>query len=110
MRLFWMLFWGSAWVIFGCEGDTSPVVEEKVREQVDEFRKREIEKCRRVLMAEAEHVVDSLLLKEAMAAIEDSLRRQYPPKPVKPPLLPPFDSAAVRPIFDTAQSMRRAKE
>ncbi len=84
----------------GCEGDTSRVVEEKVREQVGDFRRREEEKCRKALLEEAERIVDSVLLMEAMAEVADSLRNLQPARPVKPPALVPLDSAEVKPIFD----------
>ncbi|MCS7036255.1 MAG: hypothetical protein RMJ33_04960 [Saprospiraceae bacterium] len=83
----------------GCGGDKERIVEEKVAERLAEFRKRETEKCRQALLAEAERLVDSLLLAEAMREVADSLRQLRPPKPVKPPLLPPWDSLPVRPIF-----------
>lgn len=88
-------------VFSGCEGDTERIVEEKVAERVSDFRKRETERCYRGLLAEAERIVDSSLLAEAMYQVLDSLRQLHPPKPVKPPILPPWDTSPVRPIFDT---------
>ncbi len=84
-----------------CGKDHTPLIQEKVAERVNEFRKREMERCRQDLLAEAERLVDSLLMAEAMAEIADSLRRLRPPRPVKPPLLPPLDSSAVEPIFES---------
>ncbi len=87
-------------VFTGCDSDKSHIVEEKVAERLAEYRKREMEKCRQALLAEAERMVDSMLLAEAIAQVEDSLRRARPPRPVKPPLLAPLDSSPVRPIFE----------
>ncbi|MCS6930436.1 MAG: hypothetical protein NZM43_13185 [Saprospiraceae bacterium] len=84
-----------------CGSDKDRIVEEKVAEQLADFRKRETEKCRQALLVEAERMVDSLLLAEAIVEIEDSIRNARPPKPIKPPLMEPFDSFPVRPIFDT---------
>lgn len=97
-------FWVMAGAtVVGCGSDKERIVAEKVAERVAEFRKRETEKCRQTLLAEAERLVDSLLLAEAMTEVLDSLRNKVPPKPVKPPMLPPWDSSPVRPIFDTTR-------
>lgn len=96
--------WGMVGAtVAGCGSDKERIVAEKVAERVAEFRKRETEKCRQALLAEAEHLVDSLLLAEAMLEVSDSLRNRVPPRPIKPPLLPPWDSTPVRPIFDTTR-------
>lgn len=89
--------------VAGCGSDKERIVAEKVAERVAEFRKRETEKCHQTLLAEAEHLVDSLLLAEAISEVSDSLRNRTPPRPVKPPVLPPWDSSPVRPIFDTTR-------
>ncbi|MFN0013715.1 MAG: hypothetical protein ACKVU2_04130 [Saprospiraceae bacterium] len=86
--------------VFACTGDEERIVQEKVAEQVAEFRRKEAPKCRTALLIEAGHIADSLLLSEALAEVNDSLRGMRPFRPVKPPHIPPIDSSVVRPLFD----------
>lgn len=83
-----------------CTGNQERVVQEKVAERVSEFRKKETDKCQIALLADAERIVDSLLLYEALHEVTDSLRGLRPFKPVKPPGIAPIDSLEVKPIFD----------
>jgi len=83
-----------------CSGDKERIVQEKVAEQVAEFRKKEAPKCRTSLLAEAGRIADSLLLYEALEEVNDSLRNRHPFRPIKPPGIPPIDSAAVKPLFE----------
>ena len=83
-----------------CSGNKERIVQEKVAEQVAEYRKKEAPKCRAALLAEAGRIADSLLLYEALAEVNDSLRNRHPFRPVKPPGIPPIDSAAVKPLFE----------
>lgn len=83
-----------------CSGNKERIVQEKVAEQVAEFRKKEAPKCRAALLTEAGRIADSLLLYEALEEVNDSLRNRHPFRPVKPPRIPPIDSAAVKPLFE----------
>lgn len=84
----------------GCSSDKTDIIREKVAERVVAFRIKEQSKCRDGLLADAGHIVDSLLLTEAMADVSDSLSRLRPFKPVKPQPVPPIDSLRVKPIFN----------
>jgi len=83
-----------------CKGNKERIVQEKVTERVSEFRKKESDKCRDALLADAERIVDSLLLHEALHEVTDSLRGLRPFRPVKPPGIVPIDSLEVKPIFE----------
>ncbi|MEQ1746542.1 MAG: hypothetical protein ABMA02_14015 [Saprospiraceae bacterium] len=85
---------------FACTGDKERIEQERVAEQVAEFRRKEAPKCRASLLAEAGQIADSLLLYEALAEVNDSLRGMHPFRPVKPPGIPPIDSLPVKPLFD----------
>ncbi len=87
-------------VMSGCADDKPKLIAEKVRERLDDFRKKKIETCRQSLLAKAEKQVDSLLLAEAQEALQDSLSRLKPFRPAQPPPVPPIDSLKVKPIFD----------
>ena len=90
------LFFCSA----ACSGRRERLVRETVAANVEEFRKKEQEKCRATLLAEAGQTVDSLLLYEALSEVNDSLAGRRPFRPARPGQIAPIDSAAVRPIFE----------
>lgn len=81
-----------------CESDNEAIIDEKVTENLSAFREKKNAECRFDLLAEAEKIVDSLLLAEAKMGLSDSLARR-PLKPEKPAPLPPIDSLPVLPIF-----------
>ena len=85
---------------WACEGDKERIIQQKVAENVRDFRKKKSLECRDLLLREAEEIVDSLLLTEATEAMSDSLARLRPGRPVQPPPIPPIDSMSVRPLFD----------
>lgn len=88
----------------GCGTDEDSLVNEKVAERLATFREKKNAECRSDLLAEAEQIVDSLLLSEAKMELGDSLARLRPAKPVKPAPLPPIDSLPVQPIFEPDSS------
>ena len=82
-----------------CGNDKERIVQEKVAERVNAFRVKKTLECREMLLLEAGVIVDSLLLNEALAAVNDYLTRTKPAKPVKPPAILPVDTAFVKPLF-----------
>lgn len=87
-------------IVAGCGSDKEAIIREKVEERVTAFRAKENAKCRETLLAEAAHIVDSLLLNEALTGVSDSLARLRPVRPLKPQPVPPIDSSPVKPLFD----------
>ncbi len=86
-----------------CGSDKEVIINQKVKERVNAFRVKKNTECQFLLLAEAEQIVDSLLLAEAKMELNDSLTLR-PVKPVKPAPLPPIDSLPVQPIFEQASS------
>lgn len=86
--------------ISACSRNKERIIREKVAERVSDFRKKELAKCRTGLLVDAEKIVDSLLLYEALQEVNDSLRQKRPFRPLPPIAIPPIDSSAVKPIFD----------
>lgn len=83
-----------------CSRKKERLVQETVAQRVAEFRKKETAKCRAALLADAEHIVDSLLLYEALSDVQDSLKQLRPFKPVPPAIIAPIDSLKIKPIFE----------
>lgn len=75
-------------------------MQETVAQRVADFRKKETAKCRTELLVQAEHIVDSLLLHEALSDVQDSLKQLRPFKPVPPATIAPIDSLKIKPIFE----------
>lgn len=88
----------------GCGPDKEIIIQAKVKERLTAFREKKNAECRAELLAEAEKIVDSLLLVEAKMELGDSLARLRPFKPPKPSPLPPIDTLPVQPIFESASS------
>lgn len=84
----------------GCANDKDKIIAEKVTERLEEYTKKRKEECWQGLLAKAEKKVDSLLLAEAQQALQDSLSRLRPFKPLQPPPVPAIDSLSVKPLFD----------
>ena len=91
---------GGLYTLAGCRSDKGKVIGEKVAERVAAFREKESAKCREALLADAEHIVDSLLQAEALADVSDSLSRIRPVRPFKPQPVLPIDSLTVKPLFE----------
>lgn len=85
-----------------CKSDKNMTVREKVAERITSFREKKMRECNVSLFNEAEKIVDSILLSEAMMELNDSLIRLRPIKPSKPDPLQPLDSLLVAPIFKSA--------
>ena len=83
-----------------CSNKKERLVQQAVAQQVSDFRKKEKAKCRVELLEEAGAIVDSLLLHEALAEVQDSLKRLLPFKPIAPLAIPPIDSLMIKPIFE----------
>jgi hypothetical protein len=86
--------------VFGaCGPDRDQLVRAKAAERDADFRRKKLAECEEGLLLKAEKIVDSLLLHEALDAVNDSLMRLRPYRPVQPPTLDPIDSAGIAPIF-----------
>ncbi|HRI58508.1 MAG TPA: hypothetical protein PK228_02260 [Saprospiraceae bacterium] len=116
MRAFFSTFFFQWWgfilpmlfVLNACGSDKEVIINQKVSERVKAFREKKNVECQFSLLAEAEQIVDSLLLAEAKMELSDSITLR-PVKPAKPAPLPPIDSLPVRPIFEPASSTRGKK-
>ena len=82
-----------------CGPSDDEIVQAKVAERVQVFKAKQYAVCEQSLRADAEKIVDSLLLFEATQALNDSLSSARPGRPVKPPVVPPIDSLSIQPIF-----------
>ncbi|TNE54391.1 MAG: hypothetical protein EP344_14225 [Bacteroidetes bacterium] len=83
-----------------CGKNRQEQVEAAVAERVAEFQQKQVQTCRVELLTEAEKIVDSLLLHEALQEVTDSLNRVRPARPLPPPAIPPIDSTGIQPIFE----------
>jgi hypothetical protein len=83
----------------GCKKDNNRTINARVEERVHAVRVKKMEECRLELFAEANKLVDSLMLAEARAGLNDSLLNRRPGKPYKPAPIAPVDSSPVGPIF-----------
>lgn len=92
-----------------CGPDKEMIISNKVSEKISSFRKKQANECTSILLAEAEKIVDSLLLVQAKQELSDSLLMARPPKPPKPAPIPAIDSLAVQPIFQQASSTQGNK-
>jgi hypothetical protein len=99
-HLSWLLVGFAPLLIFACGKPKSEIVQEKASSLVAAFRVKKSAECREQLLAQAEKIVDSLLLAEAKDNLSDSLARLRPGRPVEPAAILPIDSLLVKPIFD----------
>ena len=83
----------------GCVENKDKIIADKVQERLSEYRKKRTDDCRSGILSKAEKKVDSLLLAEAQQALQDSLGRQRPFRPVQPPPVLPIDTLTVKPLF-----------
>jgi len=82
--------------------DKDAVIEEKVQERLDNYKRIIFKKCRNKILEEASVLADSIILERAKM-LKDSLQR--PPKPTrpeKPALLELKDSLNLAPLFEPA--------
>ena len=100
-RWLWGLF--LCCCLTNCSDNKDKIIAEKVSERVTDFRNKKNEACRTALYANAEKIVDSLLLEDAQQALQDSLSRLRPFRPLQPPPVPAIDSLRVQPIFGDSQ-------
>ena len=90
--------------LVSCHEDRDKIIAEKVAERLEEYRKKKMDDCLQNLYEKAEKLVDSLLLEEAKEALQDSLSKMKPFKPLQPPDVLPIDSEEVKPIFQGSGS------
>ena len=77
-----------------------PLVQQKLTEKLDKFKRTILEKCKREAIEEAEIYVDSLVSEELKLQASDTL--SFPAKPVRPGLPEKIilnDSTVIDPIF-----------
>lgn len=87
--------------IAACGPTKEEIIQAEVKRAVSEYEMNELKLCRENLLERAGHMVDSMLLAEAQAAIRDSLFLSKPGRPALPPEIPPVDSTPVAPLFPT---------
>ena len=87
-------------LFISCSPNQERIVQAKVEEKIKDFVKKKQLECRSALLYEAEKKVDSMLLAEARAELQDSLNRSKPISPAPPPIVPPIDSLEIKPIFE----------
>lgn len=92
-----------------CGPDKDMIISNKVAEKIFSFKEKQAHECTYMLLAEAEKIVDSLLLAEAKLELSDSLLLARPLKPPKPAPIPAIDSLAIQPIFKQASSTQGNK-
>ena len=97
--LLYVLF-GALLTLAACSRGKERLIREKVADRVNDYRKRRLAECQASLLTDAEKIVDSLLLHEALNEVNDSLRGMRPFKPLPPGAIAPIDSGVVKPIFD----------
>ncbi len=102
------LLWAAALCgLMGCGPDKEEIIQKKISERVTEFRTKKSKECIDGLLADAEKIVDSLLLEEAKQQLNDSLMRMRPSRPLQPVDVPAIDSATVAPIVRPASATRQ---
>lgn len=87
-------------LVWSCKKNNEELIVQKVSEAVAAAKSKKAVECRENVLAEAEKIVDSLLLLEAKSSLGDSLANLKPSKPPKPVPIPPVDTAEVRQIFE----------
>jgi hypothetical protein len=94
---FFLVIFGS--IFASCDSDNSKIIQEQVAARVQKFRLEKTSEHQLRLLEEASLKVDSFLLNEARQNLLDSLGNIRPIKPAKLELIPPIDSATVKPLF-----------
>ncbi len=106
MKLFFsILFIGL--FMFACESathiDKEAVIEEKVQERLNSFKRVIMAKCKKAVLEEAGAMADSIILERAKA-LKDSLPRPLKPsRPEQPDILELKDSLTLAPFLDEVQ-------
>lgn len=81
-----------------------PLVQQKLQEKLDKFKRTILEKCKREAIEEAEIFVDSLVSEELMIQARDTIF--FPAKPIRPRLPKKIilnDSTTIDPIIKEQQ-------
>ncbi len=103
MRLIYLtiLFFG----LLSCESathvDIDAVIEEKVQERLDEFRRVINQRCKDKALEEAGILADSIIIERARLQKDTSERPPRPFRPDQPELMTLEDSLELAPLFDT---------
>ena len=100
MNRFTLIITFSCLFLVACERDRTEEINAEIQNRVARYAKQYTADCTQSTLDEAEKIVDSLMLEEARAAINDSLRNKAAARPAPPARLSPIDSAVVKPLFD----------
>ena len=83
------------------EAEIQALIDAKVAEKVEYFRRKRIQACRERVFQRASEIADSIIISRAKSTtIIDNTTRPVPPeRPVRPPIRPPIDTTPVTPLF-----------
>ena len=83
------------------EAQIQVLIDAKVAEKVDNYRKGFLEKCRERILARANELADTVILKSAKSIniIDKTARPIPPPRPLRPDVRTPTDTTPVIPFF-----------
>ncbi len=97
--------WFPILLLLGCESSTKididQVIEEKVQERLDTYRRVKNESCLEAALLEAGRLADSIILERARFLRDTSMRPYRPFRPGDPVLQELSDSLPLRPLFDS---------
>lgn len=101
-------------ILCSCESathvDIDAVIEEKVQERLDEFKRVVMQRCRDRAMAEAGDLADSIIIEQARRLRDTTARPIKPLRPDQPELKTLEDSLELAPLFDTTLNLPPVKE
>lgn len=84
------------------EAAVQALIRERVASNIAQFTARQTQQCYKKAMEEAVYVADSLVIAQALAAIDTS---QFirPIKPSKPTVIIPKDNTPISPLFEESE-------
>jgi len=89
------------------EAQIQALIDAKVAERIDAYRKEFLEKCRERILVRASELADTVILMSArkINIIDKTVRPTPPPRPLRPDVRIPADTTPVTPFFsiDTTQ-------
>jgi len=89
------------------EAEIQTLIDEKVAEKVERFRKKRLAVCRERILKRASELADSIIMAKAISTtiIDNTVRPTPPERPPRPPIKSPVDTTPVEPFFliDTTQ-------
>lgn len=102
IKLYSILFFSC--LLWSCESvthiDAEAVIEEKVQERLDKFKRILFDKCKKEVLEKAELQADSIIFERAKA-LRDSIDKPFRPmRPNEPEKLELQDSLELAPLFE----------